>query len=108
MCVMLEPERRFHNDISEDEKQRWLAENKPCPAIAQQTPITQAAYLYHPVTYLYCEGDAALPLAVQQMMVQRAKGDSGIQIGEGTCSAGHSPYLSQPEKVLETVRALKV
>lgn len=105
MCVMLEPARRFYNDLSKEEQDHWVSELKPCPAVAQTTPITQTAYLYHPVTYLFCENDQALPLAVQQSMVQKAE-EKGVTIHKETCTAGHSPFLSQPEAVLNVAKKI--
>ena len=67
--------------------------------IAQKTPLTQVAYTNIPVTYLYCEGDQALPLAVQEMMVKQ----SGLSVQELRCDAGHSPFLSQPDVFIESI-----
>lgn len=100
---MLEPERRFYNDLPEEEQAHWIAELQPCPAIAQMTPITHAAYLHHPTTYLYCENDGGLPLEVQKMMVSRICQETGIVIDTKSCTAGHSPFLSQPDVVLQVV-----
>lgn len=105
MCFMLEPDRRFYNDLSKEEQEHWVAELKPCPAIAQLTPITQTAYTYHPTTYLFCEGDQALPVELQRMMVQQAE-KKGAVINKETCSAGHSPFLSQPETVLNLAKKI--
>lgn len=101
---MLEPEQRFYNDLPKEEQDHWTSELKPCPAIAQLTPITHAAYLHHPVTYLFCEKDEALPLSVQQMMVQKVSEGTGITVETETCTAGHSPFLSKPEIDLNLIR----
>lgn len=93
------PARRFYSDLSKEEQDHWVAELAPCPAIAQTTPLTYAAYLYHPATYLFCEGDQALPFEIQQTMVQQ----TGVYFATERCSAGHSPFLSQPETVLKIV-----
>ena len=96
---MQEPERRFYNDLPKQEQDHWVSELKPHPAIAQLTPLTYAAYKKHPVSYLYCTNDEALPLSVQQMMVAGC----GVEVQTYSCSAGHSPFLSQPQAVLDTV-----
>jgi len=103
MCVMLEPERRFYSDLPKEEQDRWVSELKPCPAVAQLTPITYTAYLHHPVTYLFCDGDEALPVGLQQAMVNKVSETTEIHIATETCTAGHSPFLSQPEAVLKVV-----
>ena len=97
---MLEPGRRFYNDLSPEEQEKWVRELRPQPAVAQQTPITYVSYQHYPVTYLFCEKDEALPFEVQKMMV----GANGPHFKTETCTAGHSPFLSQPEAVLRTVQ----
>ncbi|MCJ1377259.1 hypothetical protein MMC17_000351 [Xylographa soralifera] len=101
-CNMMEPERRFYNDLPKQQQDHWVSELKPHPAIAQLTPISYAAYMYHPVTYLYCENDQALPLEVQKMMVV----GSGPHFQTETCASGHSPFLSMPETVLKVVEKI--
>jgi pimeloyl-ACP methyl ester carboxylesterase len=61
--------------------------------------LTQVAYTKIPTTYLYCENDRALPLAVQEMMVKQA----GLDAQELRCGAGHSPFLSQPDVFVESI-----
>jgi len=99
---MLEPERRFYNDLSKREQDHWISELRPHPSIAQLTPLTYVAYRHHPVYYLFCENDEALPLELQRMMVV----GTGLDFKTETCTAGHSPFLSQPETVLNFVRKL--
>jgi pimeloyl-ACP methyl ester carboxylesterase len=100
---MLDPEHRFYNDLPPDEQKHWTSELLKCPAKTQTTPITHAAYLYHPVTYLFCENDQAIPLFIQQSMVKKIEETTGIAIQKETCDAGHSPFLSQPETLLKLV-----
>ncbi|MCJ1319209.1 hypothetical protein MMC15_004544 [Xylographa vitiligo] len=101
-CNMMEPERRFYNDLPQQQQQRWVSELKPHPVVTQLTPISYAAYMHYPVTYLYCENDQALPLKVQKMMVAR----SGLHFETETCASGHSPFLSMPETVLKVVEKI--
>ncbi|MCJ1394755.1 hypothetical protein MMC18_007635 [Xylographa bjoerkii] len=101
-CNMLESARRFYNDLPKPQQNRWVAELRPHPAIAQLTPISYAAYMHPPVTYLYCEKDEALPLEVQKMMVA----GSGPRFETETCTSGHSPFLSMPETVLKVVEKI--
>lgn len=103
MCVMLEPERRFYSDLPKEEQDQWVSELKPCPATTQLTPITYTAYLHYPVTYLFCDGDEALPVGLQQAMVNKVSEAAKVHIDTETCTASHSPFLSQPEVVLKLV-----
>ena len=105
MCMMLEPDRRFYQDLPVAEQQYWVDELIECPAIAQLTRVTQAAYQHHPSTYLFCENDQALPLEVQQMMVGKAE-EAGIAFAKETCGASHSPFLSQPDAILNVVKKI--
>jgi hypothetical protein len=107
MCMMEEPERRFYHDLGIEDQRKWTDELIKCPAIAQCTPITHAAYMFHPVTYLFCEEDQALPYEMQQMMVQNAK-SGGVEFVEEHCHAGHSPFLSMPRRVLEVVDRIRL
>ena len=100
---MLEPERRFYNDLPEDEQKHWVSELVNCPVNTQLTALTHTAYLYHPVTYLFCENDQAIPQALQEKMVGTVEDIYHIKINKEHCSAGHSPFLSQPKTLLDLV-----
>lgn len=96
---MSDPSHRFYNDLPRSQQEHWVAELKQQPAGAQLTPLTYVAYRYHPVSCLFCENDEALPLEAQKMMVAGC----GVDVQKFTCIAGHSPFLSQPDVVLEVV-----
>ena len=55
-----------------------------------------------PSVYLICENDNAVPVSMQEQLAKN--------IGEGCnierCSAGHSPFISQPEVVAKIIRRL--
>jgi len=96
---MDDPDIRFYNDLAKEEQDQWISELAPVPVIALKTAITYAAYQHHPTTYLYCENDQAVQWEVQKIMVAGA----GIEIDTETCTAGHSPYLSQQQLMLDMV-----
>lgn len=96
---MQEPERRFYNDLPKEAQDHWVSELKPHPANAQLSPLTYTAYKKHAVSYLYCTDDEALPFSVQEMMVAGC----GLDVRTHSCSAGHSPFSSQRQAVLDTV-----
>lgn len=101
---MKEPERRFYNDLSKQEQDHWVSELRPHPAIAQLTPLTYLAYQHHPVVYLFCENDEAISLEIQKSMV----GGSGVDFKVETCTAGHSPFLSQIDDLIGVVEKMAV
>lgn len=49
--------------------------------------------------YFFCEADKALPLAIQQQMAQALGADAPTFTSVGS----HSPFLSQPQEVVEGV-----
>lgn len=55
-----------------------------------------------PITYLICENDNAIPVFIQEKFAKN--------LGEGCeivrCDAGHCPFLSQADKVVELVVGL--
>lgn len=64
-----------------------------------ETPVTfVASDLKIPSTYLICENDTLLRLEFQKMLV-----NSIPNIKTVTCAAGHSPFLSQPDVVVEAI-----
>lgn len=99
---MDEPARRFFHDLSKEEQDHWVSELAPVPTTTQVATIDYAAYQHYPSTYLYCTEDQALPLELQEMMVGR----SGVEFDKEECTAGHSPFLSQPEKILTIVKKM--
>jgi pimeloyl-ACP methyl ester carboxylesterase len=101
---MLDPENRFYNDLPPDEQRHWISELVRCPASCQTTTLTYEAFLYHPITYLFCENDQGLPIFLQQAMVKTIEEKKGVSVEKVTCDAGHSPFLSQPETLLKLVQ----
>lgn len=103
--TVVDPALRFYNDLPPSAQQHWISELIKAPRIKEHTALSHAAYLYHPVTYLYCQNDQALPYPVQKRMVETI-GRLGVHIEEETCSAGHSPFLSIPETLLLLLKGL--
>ena len=99
---MMDPDHHFYNDLPKQQQDHWISILKPNPAITQLTPISYTAYMRHPVTYLFCENDQAVPLQVQKTMVA----SNGPHFQTETCASGHSPFLSMPETVLKIVEKI--
>ena len=64
---------------------------------------TYSAWKAIPVAYLLCEKDNAIPFAFQKQMCDDARKAGGVVETE-ICSAGHSPFLSQPDVVASWLR----
>jgi pimeloyl-ACP methyl ester carboxylesterase len=67
-----------------------------------KSTLTYAAWRHIPSTYLICEADKALPPAAQEQIVARSAG----AITAERCSAGHSPFLSQPDVVAKVIQKM--
>jgi hypothetical protein len=77
----------FYSDLPPDAQARWTATLRPTTMLSVAAPVGNAGHLYHPMTYLYCTRDAAIPVALQRAMVDRAI-DAGADIETITCDAG--------------------
>ena len=93
------PEHLFYHDLPVGDQKYWTSQLKPQSTITQKAPSTQVAFVDIPVTYLYCTDDQFLPITVQKMMVKQ----SGLKVQELSCTAGHSPFLSQPDVFVKSI-----
>lgn len=99
-----EPAHHLYNDLPGDEQKHELEMLVAHPTVAQftDTKCEKAAWRVTPVSYLICEGDTTLPESAQEMMIGRLR-KQGVEVREFRCGAGHSPFLSMPDKVVEVV-----
>jgi hypothetical protein len=95
----VEPETFFYHDLPKPDQEKYTKLIKTAPVSTQRSAITYAAYMYHPITYLVCEEDKALPPFIQRDMIEKIS-QLGVEVDVKSCNASHSPYLSMPEKVL--------
>ena len=105
------PGELFYNDMNEDDAREAVSKLVLHPSRAQFDPPTHSeahiAWEHIPVTYIYCQKDKALVIPAQEMMVQRLQErNPSITVQKEFCDAGHSPFLSQPEKLVEIVMKL--
>lgn len=101
--IALNPARYFYNDLPASTAEHWANKLKHHSLPTLVSPVTYAAWRHIPVTYLLCEADNALPLPMQEAMVETAKA-AGVDIAVDRCEAGHSPFLSVPEVVVGLLR----
>lgn len=97
-----QPETLLFSDLPDNEKSKWLAALRPQPAHGWDDKITYTGWKDVPSVYLICESDKLLPTAVQEQLADLA----GSKVER--CSAGHVPQLSQPERVVEVIKAASV
>ncbi|KAL4901154.1 hypothetical protein BDW74DRAFT_160450 [Aspergillus multicolor] len=96
----------FYGDVAPEEQQRQIALLKPQPQLSFKEPALYEPWREIPSMYLFCEKDQALPLVAQEAFAKIL--GQGPSVTYHT-DASHSPFLSQPEKVIEGLRlALQV
>ncbi|OAL34892.1 hypothetical protein AYO20_05853 [Fonsecaea nubica] len=66
--------------------------------------LTHPGYQTIPVSYLVCKEDQAVPLQVQESIINRIEEESGQKVDVHTCQAGHFPTLSCAEEVARAIR----
>ncbi|TVY82177.1 hypothetical protein LSUE1_G002460 [Lachnellula suecica] len=91
----------FYNDVQEDVANEMMKET----TMTQQafgcfnSPVNfVASDLTIPATYLFCENDNCVPIAVQERQAASAP-----NLILERCSAGHSPMLSHPDRLVEII-----
>ncbi len=89
----------FYNGVSPELTRRSVAKLSLHSRAAAEQPLTNAAWKTVPSTYIICERDRSIPVSAQEAMAQRA--------GEVLrLDSGHSPFLSQPERLAEMLRPI--
>lgn len=92
------PEVALYNDLPEATAKYWTERLKHHPARGWHSAGTHEPWKHVPSTYLLCENDATLSLEDQKFFSGKLPGCE-MEI----CSAGHCPFLSQPEKVVAVI-----
>ncbi|KAL4939860.1 hypothetical protein BDV06DRAFT_197950 [Aspergillus oleicola] len=85
-----DPINLFFHDVPT--AQDWASKLHPVSWSTTIAPATGAAYLNVPCAYLICEEDRALPVFLQDIMIEKARGD-GADVRTERVKIGHSPWL---------------
>ncbi|KAJ5632809.1 hypothetical protein N7490_009148 [Penicillium lividum] len=96
-----DPYSLFFHDVPDGEQ--WAQTLRPHAWATKNSPATSTAYTSIPSAYLQCKNDRAIPLFVQQLMVEKAR-EKGAQITTETIATGHSPWLVDPAPVAAFVQ----
>ncbi|KAE8353293.1 alpha/beta-hydrolase [Aspergillus coremiiformis] len=94
-----QPDTLLFHDLAEEDRVKWLARIQPQPARGWNGRTRYVGWKDVPSVYLLCEEDRILPASLQEEMASLA-GSKIIR-----CSAGHMPQLSQPDKVVDVIKA---
>ncbi|KAJ2990411.1 hypothetical protein NUW58_g2963 [Xylaria curta] len=83
----------FYNDLPQDEAEKWQGKLLDQSHRSFEEPIEFSANeIKIPMTYLLCEADKAVPIRDQELMTGAVPA-----VKTRRCTAGHSPFLSQPD-----------
>lgn len=91
----------FFHDVPDGHE--WAKMLRPHAWSTKNAPAIGMAYMKIPSSYLLCVNDFATPLAVQQLMVDRAQ-RKGASIETEKINAAHSPWLVLPDQVVDYIR----
>jgi len=92
------PETIFYNDLSPEAAATYVAALKPHSYKTFSSQQSVAPWKAIPSTYIVCENDQAIPLPAQEGMLSMAHQLAPTSFDAiERCSAGHSPFISQPE-----------
>jgi hypothetical protein len=92
----LDPRNIFYNDLDDDTAEHWIAKLKVHSWPTLSSKLSYAAWQHVDSAYLLCEADQAIPIHAQDGMA------SGMT--SERCTAGHSPFMSQPEVTTAFIR----
>lgn len=87
----------FYHDLSEGAQKTAMAKLRHQSARIFTDEVTYEPWHEIPSMYFFCETDKALPLAIQQQMVQMLGADASTFKSVGS----HSPFLRQSQEVVE-------
>lgn len=93
----LTPETVFYHDVETVATERAVAQLCYQSYASMRQELTETAWKAIPSTYVICESDNAIPVAMQELMAQRA--DDIQRMG-----TSHSPFLSQPAALAQLIR----
>ena len=93
------PEEVFFNDVPEDAAAEAAGRLAPQSMASIKGAVRAVAWRDIPSTYVICDLDNAIPVPAQEMLSGRAGAVQRLE-------ASHSPFLSQPDAVVEIIRGV--
>jgi pimeloyl-ACP methyl ester carboxylesterase len=95
----------MYNGLSEDEQAYWFSQLQTHSLATLQAPTLGASWKAIPSSYLICEQDLAIPVPIQEMMINGAK-EKGARVEVSRLDTGHSPYLTMPKETVAWIRTV--
>ncbi|KAJ3526334.1 hypothetical protein NM208_g11242 [Fusarium decemcellulare] len=105
ISVVENPEKMFYHDLSPEALKSALAELTAFSTHPPTVTVRNEAWRYIRVSYLKCDEDRAIPPKTQQAMIDRVV-SMGVDVDVTSCNASHSPFLSQPQTVVDWITSL--
>jgi pimeloyl-ACP methyl ester carboxylesterase len=96
-----DPATIFYNDLPKSVQDEQISRLGTFSYQMYFQKTTWAPYKEVASTFVYCSKDNAIPLPVQQGMVQ----GSGAQFRETAVDASHSPFLSKTDEIVDAIVA---
>ncbi|EPS45569.1 hypothetical protein H072_467 [Dactylellina haptotyla CBS 200.50] len=100
--LVADPRQFFYHDVPEDEVEYWVSQLTPhsLKSLFEGGEHTYAGWMDVPAWYIGTIEDQGLPVVAQRLNVGMAR-SMGTTVEHRELQTSHSPFLSQPEEVVE-------
>ncbi|RMJ18211.1 hypothetical protein CDV36_002142 [Fusarium kuroshium] len=105
VSLVLNPEESFYHDLSPEALKMAIAELTGFSVHPATVTVQNEAWRHSKVAYLRCDQDRAIYWKAQQAMIDRIVKE-GVDVEVTRCNASHSPFLSQPQTVVDWIKGL--
>lgn len=89
---------RFYTDLSDEDAAKYIAMLEPIRTSTCSWPVKHEPWHDYSCMYFYLDGDMGMKTAYQEQLAEIL----GERV-EFRTTAGHSPWISQPKKVIEAL-----
>ncbi|GAD97684.1 hypothetical protein MGYG_00728 [Paecilomyces variotii No. 5] len=94
----------FYNDIEPAQAEDLAKTNVTHNWMAVSGSVTLAPWKDLPTVYIYCLQDRAIKLPLQEHMVEDITTLGSHALETKTVDSGHCPFLSEPQRLLQTIK----
>ncbi|KAF2652760.1 alpha/beta-hydrolase [Lophiostoma macrostomum CBS 122681] len=103
--IVVPPGELFYHDLPKDEQDYWVSQLTPqsLKSLFEGGEHSYAGWQDVPTWYIGTIEDRGLPVVVQRMQVGMARGMGGL-IEHRELQTSHSPFLSQPQVVVDVIQ----
>lgn len=103
--IVTPPRELFYHDLPQEEAEYWVSQLTPLSlkALFEGGEHAYAGWKDAPAWYIGTIEDRGLPVVLQRMQIGMARAMGGV-VEHRELATSHSPFLSQPDEVVELVR----